>query len=195
MVCATGDQKLGVVYMPTPCPRRWHGVRQIGGESCCVTKSKPACSSLAVSGEQRDIAGPSWLSAPAAAVCRPLLKPCCKKQFWCIAHEAKATSFWNAAYRNSAVLSYQGRCPVHAEVIGLMSFAFLSFCCSVKCNPATFILSGQSGKATHSMLWTQHEPLNSCEIKCGSTEGVWVCSVSGMCTWIGCLRSLLLPLE
>lgn len=60
MVCAADDQKLGAVYVPTPCLWRWHGVRQIGRQSCYVTKSKVACSSLAVSGEQRHTAM-SWL--------------------------------------------------------------------------------------------------------------------------------------
>lgn len=56
MFCAADDQKLGAVYVPSPCLRCWHGVRQIGRQSCSVTKSNVACSSLAVAGEQRDTA-------------------------------------------------------------------------------------------------------------------------------------------
>ena len=99
------------------------------------------------------------LYAPAAAACCPSLKPCCKKQFWRIAREAKTSSSWNATSQIQQCRLTRG--PVHPEVICLMPFAFLSFYYSIKCNPATFILSGQWEKATHSMLWMQHELLIS----------------------------------
>lgn len=131
MVCAAGDRKLGAVRVPAPCPRCHCGVGQTGG-------------------------APLWPRAklrvvlaagPADALCS-CSSPVLGSSSFRVLPMGTGSLLLERRFPNSAVRSYQRRCPAHPELAWHL-LLFCAFYRPAKCNPAIFTLPGQSGKAIH----------------------------------------------